>query len=447
MRRFPGPWLFAGLLLVTVDVARAGIPALPDLPGEIQKRYRDPLLAEWTRLGKEREAIVKDGRALNADCVDVEKDSAKHRECLDRASRFTTAAEALRPPMDALGEAVCVAKVLSELCPGVALKEPGNPEKLPKHILKRFGADYSGLQPKWQVLTRQTTEFCAASPATLSQQTGCAGLKDGYATDRFAYAAREKTYAEELKTFQRWFPLPRYREYDHGLILGLTATGGFNVPPGSSEAMRKKSEKSFIDQQHKIQEGPAVSAQGYDFVIGMAKIPEIALHAPQELLRGLMDNALLGAYSAYERELYPAIKARSFDRLECHSNGAMVCLTALGKGDIAAREVKLFGPQITISSLPVWAQLVKDGRVEKIDLYWLKADPIPLVAIRYDPRALLGTPSAYLDAAESALLSAVGTNPALPVHVLDCPQIREVSLDNPFACHRVQLYQMGAGVQ
>lgn len=437
----------AACLLLVMLAAEAAVPALPDLPGHIQKRYRDPLAPEWDSLRKEREGVVKEGRALNAECANVEKGSAKHHECLGRAERFMASSAALRPRMEALDEAICVAKVLSEVCAGAAPAEPGNPERLPRHILKQLKAEYDELRPQWQSVTRQATEFCAKSPGALAKESGCANLKAGFATERFAYARREEAYRERLAKARRMFPLPKYQEYDHGLILGLTATGGFNVPPGSSDEMRKGAEKSFIDQQHKIQEGPAVSAQGYDFVLGMAKAPEIALHAPQELLRGLMDNAYVGAFSAYTRELYPSIKARSFDRLECHSNGAMVCLEALKQGDLAAREVKLFGPQVTTTSLTMWEQFLNEERVEKVDVYWLEADPIPLVALAIDPRHMLEAPQTGMPTQRTTLERLLSKAPAIRFHVLSCPQFQAVSLKNPFACHRVQLYQMGVSEQ
>src|SRR5712691_5368201 len=124
-----------GLLSATV-LAYAGIPALPDLPAEILRRYRDPLIPDLQELARQRQTLLDEGRALNADCENVEKGSAKHQECLRRADQFNNKSEALRPQMEALGDAICIAKVLSEVCGDDAPKEPGNPDGLPAHILK-----------------------------------------------------------------------------------------------------------------------------------------------------------------------------------------------------------------------------------------------------------------------------------------------------------------------
>jgi hypothetical protein len=418
-------------------LAHAGILALPDLPAEILKRYRDPLIPERQELARQRQSLVDEGRSLNAVCVGVDKGSAKHQDCLRRADQFNARNELLRPRIEALDDAICVAKVLSEICADDALKEPGSPDGLPAHVLKPVKGEYQDLYPVWKKIQQGTANVCTSPPSTFSKPgQSCATLKTGFVSERLNYQPKAKTYAARLNKLRKMFPLPRYREYSHGLILGLTAIGGYNVPPGSSKEMQEHAAKSFHKQQQ-LTDGPAISPGGYDFIVGMAKSTIL----DRELWRALLDNTFHGAYSAYEREIYPSLKGRSFDLLECHSNGAMVCLTALGRGDLAAREVRLFGPQITASSLGSWSQLVADGYIERVAVYWIEADPIPLISLGVDPNLFISMNLPFKNATASRTLQHLITaHPTIGLHVFDCPSVAEIT-HHIFTCHRVQLYQ------
>jgi len=424
-------------LLSTAFLVHAGIPALPELPAEILKQYRDPLVPDREELAKERQALVGEGRLLNADCKDVEKGSAKHQDCLRRAGQFNSKSEALRPKMETLDDAICVAKVLSEICADDTLNEPSKPDGLPAHILRQVKPEYQDLHPIWEKIRQQTINVCTSPPSTFSKPgQNCSTLKTGFVSERFDYQSKAKTYAARLDKLRRMFPLPRYQEYNHGLILGLTAIGGFNVLPGSSQAIQEHAAESFNKQQ-RLANGPAISPAGYDFIVGMAKSTML----DRELWRGLLDNTLHGAYSAYEREIYPSIKGRSFDILECHSNGAMVCLAGLSRGDLAAREVRLFGPQITTSSLGGWSQLVANGYIERVDIYWMDVDPIPLISLGIDQ--ILYIPMKWPVKSASAirvLQQQIASHPSIGLHVIDCPVVAEI-VNDFFACHRVQQYQ------
>jgi hypothetical protein len=430
--------LGAGLMSAAL-LAHSGIPPLPDLPGEILRRYRDPLLPDREELAKQRQVLVDEGRSLNSDCKDVDKGSAKHQDCLRRANQFNSKSEALRPKMEALDDAICVAKVLSEICAYDLPKEPANPDGLPAHILKRVKPDYQTLHPVWEKVRQETISLCTSPPSTFSKPgQGCSALKAGFISERFNYQPKAKAYAASVEKVRKMFPLPRYQEYNHGLVLGLTAIGGFNVPRGSSSVVREHAAKSFHQQQPS--ETPAVSSSGYDFVLGIAK----SILLDRELWRALRDNSLQGAYSAYEREIYPSLKGRSFDLLECHSNGAMVCLAALGNGDLAAREVRLFGPQITASSLAAWSKLVTDGYIEEVTIYWLNGDPIPLISLEVGQALYIPIDwPVRSDSASAALQQLVASYPSIGLRIFDCPMTAELDHDR-FACHRVQLYQQAS---
>jgi hypothetical protein len=103
------------LLAATVS-AFAGIPVLPELPDGIAARYHDLLIPQWQDLASQRQALLDEGRALNADCKDIDSGSDKHQDCLKRADAFNRQSETLQPKMEALGDEICVAGVLSGLC-------------------------------------------------------------------------------------------------------------------------------------------------------------------------------------------------------------------------------------------------------------------------------------------------------------------------------------------
>jgi hypothetical protein len=440
-------------LMSAAFVAYAGIPALPDLPAEILRRYRDPLIPDLQELAKQRQALLDEGRALNADCESVDKGSLKHQDCLGRAEQFNIKSEALRPRMEALGDAICIAKVLSEICGDDAPPEPGNPNSLPAHVLKPLKTEYQDLYPAWIQVRQEAADVCTSPPSTFSESgRNCATLKTGFVSERFKYRSRERPYAARLDKLKKMFPLPHYQEYRHGLILGLYGIGGLNTPPGSTTEVQEHEAESFRTQQE-LTGGQPISPAGYDFIIGMATRPEPLYKEPgilskvagpfldSELWRALRDNKLEGVYAAYEREIYPSIKGRSFDVLECHSNGAMVCLTALGRGDVAAREVRLFGPQITGASLTSWSHLVSDGHIRRVEIYWMDADPVPLISLGIDQSLYI--PNKWpvkSTSAMSGLLLQIASHPSIGLHVLHCPVVAEIAKD-AFACHRVQQYQ------
>ena len=97
------------------------------------------------------------------------------------------------------------------------------------------------------------------------------------------------------------------------------------------------------------------------------------------------DQVTFGAYSAGAQPLYAVLKGAQTAHLDCHSNGAMICLNALSSGDIipvkdgsgkSTLDVRLYGPQITPAAVQKWRSLVSEGKVRSIAITLNEGDPI-----------------------------------------------------------------------
>ena len=195
-----------------------------------------------------------------------------------------------------------------------------------------------------------------------------------------------------------------YKEYDNGVVQGTSWIAGLNRPK-LNEKLRPEAERRLYDQlrlagklrkedvenvESKRRAGnvnEATEAQtaalkrvfnpnGYDFMIGVAARHETFIDLLERVATG--DEFTNGAFSASTQPLYASLKGRSFQLLNCHSNGAMVCLAALTGDcpDVKAVDVRLFGPQITPSSVGKWQHLLDAGRVRSVAIYINKGDPI-----------------------------------------------------------------------
>jgi hypothetical protein len=114
----------------------------------------------------------------------------------------------------------------------------------------------------------------------------------------------------------------------------------------------------------------------YDYVISLASYA-----TPLEDLasRVLFDGATYGEFSREHAPLFASLKGRSFERLDCHSNGAMLCLAALRGGDVKAKEVRLFGPQINGPAAYIWREYAKAAGI-KLTVFIAVGDPVPVTS-------------------------------------------------------------------
>ena len=224
-----------------------------------------------------------------------------------------------------------------------------------------------------------------------------------------------------------------YKNEGNGLIGGTTWIYGYNVPPGSNPAVRTHAEEALRTQMKLagVNEREFVNTKDYNFILGMA-----ASHSAATDLRKRVkaDDASEGEYTVEHQPLYASLRGRQFNRLDCHSNGAMICLAALTREDARAEHVRLFGPQITQESLADWQRLINEGKVKDVQLYINRGDPVPGVSY-------LGTHKTAVSKLllNDSLREEIHRDaPGIRVQFNDCPD-RGFFLD--LKCHDMQLYQ------
>lgn len=224
-----------------------------------------------------------------------------------------------------------------------------------------------------------------------------------------------------------------YKESGNGLVGGTTWIYGYNVPPGSQEAIRARAEEALSVQMKLagVQAKDFISTKDYNFILGMA-----ASHSATEDLwkRVVADGSSQGGRTVEQQSLYASLRDRKFERLDCHSNGAMICLAALTRQDAKAEHVRLFGPQITKESLAEWQKLIDEGRVKDVQLFINRGDPVP--GLSYMGTHPTGVNKlVFSDSLQQEIQKDA---PGIRVRLNDCPNRGYLlSLD----CHDMKLYQ------
>jgi hypothetical protein len=174
----------------------------------------------------------------------------------------------------------------------------------------------------------------------------------------------------------------------HGLVGGTTWTYGFKHPKGDCDAACMEQIRRKVYAQHLkycsaqsdpegcIKDGPPFTPDLYTFVTSMASY-NTALQDLSE--RVAFDSVTYGEFSRQHQEMFKDLKGKNFETLDCHSNGAMLCLAALRSGDTKAREVRLFGPQINEASAKIWYEYARKNNV-KVTVFINNGDPVPVVS-------------------------------------------------------------------
>lgn len=173
----------------------------------------------------------------------------------------------------------------------------------------------------------------------------------------------------------------------NGLVGGTQWTYGFKWPSGACDEKCHSEIKAELDSQLKLRcssekdpaacitKGLPFTPDNYQMVVSMA-----SFHSALEDLatRVVFDNATLGEFTKTNKEVFASLEGREFDTLDCHSNGAMLCLAALRGKLTTAKTVRLFGPQITPEAAEVWRQLANDPTNPiKLEIYINNGDPVP----------------------------------------------------------------------
>ena len=171
----------------------------------------------------------------------------------------------------------------------------------------------------------------------------------------------------------------------HGLVGGTTWTFGFKRPSANCSVeckaeVDRQMYSQFLkycaqqsDPQKCVKDGMPFTPDLYDMVVSMGSyntaIEDLAT-------RVLFDSVTYGEFSRTHAVMFASLKGRSFDTLDCHSNGAMLCLAALRSGDTTAKEVRLFGPQINPAAARIWQDLAIQKGI-KITVHINSGDPVP----------------------------------------------------------------------
>ena len=280
-------------------------------------------------------------------------------------------------------------------------------------------------------------------PGKLCTPTGCLPLDSKRVCDDRSYCD-EKHECHKGNTGNKCF-LP----YRIGLAGGLNWVLGYNVQsndPRVREAARSALEKEALligpDKNYYLDR---IDLDKYDFVIGLA----INTYFWADLgWRVAFDEFKNGEATREEQPLYNSLVGKSFDELTCHSNGAMICLAALKNGQVYAKKVVLYGPQITSESISLWKDLLNNGSIVSLDIYINEHDIVPpLSALLYALASSATVSPAYLAytnirgslANQKILADALGKVDGITVHYLPCDSSPVETLH--FKCHDFEMYK------
>lgn len=253
-----------------------------------------------------------------------------------------------------------------------------------------------------------------------------------------AYDAALDDYEKGLRKAPR-VPRRVFRQSGNGLIAGTSWQLGYYSPIGASPEVRARARELVRDQARRagIPYEEKIDFDRYDFVIGLAKEAD----QWRDLTRRVMFEQLLnGRATAKYQEPYNSLRDRQFGQLDCHSNGAMICLAALTNRDVRADDVILFGPQITTDSLELWNQLLAERRIRSLKIIMAQNDPIPPASLLFAPGSLKSPALAALSAPllfrVDTLAFAVGViSPGARVETFPCSGAMAT-----FECHDLGRY-------
>lgn len=178
----------------------------------------------------------------------------------------------------------------------------------------------------------------------------------------------------------------------------------------------------------------AVDFDRFNFVLGIASSTSAFTDLRK---RVVFDNLSAGKATPKMQSAYNSLKGRSFDELDCHSNGAMICLAALENKDIVADRVVLYGPQITPDSLALWQGLIASKRVRSVQIYLNQNDPVPAVSMALSAKTALKVGLLDVNVMERFIKDSA---PAIGVKVFACGS-RVPTLD----CHDLHAYKTSRG--
>jgi hypothetical protein len=240
-----------------------------------------------------------------------------------------------------------------------------------------------------------------------------------------------------------------FKASGHGLIGGVgweLAPYSLNAPPSLSADKRALAEERLAEALKRagVDKQRYSDLKDYNFIIGLAISSSELTDAT---MRAFRDNLTQGRATPEMQRQYELLRGRTFDTLDCHSNGAMICLAALANGDIMAKQVRLFGPQLPPFALQEWNRLAGSGKkIEGLQIYINDGDPIPPIS----SIANMFVPTATVTAVSRRMVDVVlmGTGfkdqideqaPTAEVRTFHCPATPYVV--SMAKCHDVGVYK------
>jgi len=216
-------------------------------------------------------------------------------------------------------------------------------------------------------------------------------------------------------------------------------TADFNIPINAPEekkrAAREKAEHEMENSLLRIdiKKTDFIDLKDYNYILGVAATNDLIDETKDSFREDLKKNqSSPGLNSQYE-----SLRGKNLDKMNCYGNGAMVCLAALANGDVKAKKVNLFGPQITPASLKEWESLINSNGVNSVAIYVLTRDPIPGISFvgadNWPDFARVFTQNKLMD-----LISARA--PSIRVMISNCP-IKDVKESYDLDCNSPKQYQ------
>jgi hypothetical protein len=230
----------------------------------------------------------------------------------------------------------------------------------------------------------QKAQCSAVDEHDAAQIRLCINLKQTLKSALDFHIAKTEEFDRLLNKVEAESPAP-FRHSPHGLIGGMewmTGIYAMNVPTGLSgeqaRRAREESERQFFARLKLAGILPEnfIDPKHYDFIIGIAE----STNGFGDLTKRVMwDNLAKGRATPLLQKEYDLIRGRSFDILDCHSNGAMICLAAIANDHVKLTgqgPVRLFGPQITPSGMKEWQRLAEKNHFN-LEIYYNSGDPVP----------------------------------------------------------------------
>ena len=231
-----------------------------------------------------------------------------------------------------------------------------------------------------------------------------------------------------------------YTHSGNGFIAGTGWQAGYYSPVGASAAVKARAREMLRDQARLAgaEYDQQLNIDRYNFVIGVANKTTMWRDLATRVVFEQLRNGQLSAHPDTQ-QLYNSLRGREFDELGCHSNGAMTCLAALMNRDIKAKDVILYGPQITPESLAQWNQLLSEGRISTLRILVAENDPITPVSMLISPLPLSSPYAAVLAAPLLFKVDSLATairkiSPSATVSTFACGSRPSL------ACHNLALY-------